>query len=61
VIETEDQMLLAEQRIADLQRILLEARKFHSRLCYAPVAQPMLLEIRQIEREIVEYLAISKA
>jgi len=37
VIQTDDQMLLAQQCIANLRRILLEARKVHSRQDYAPM------------------------
>ena len=54
VIQTDDQMLLAEQCIANLRRILLEARKFHSRQDYTRMAEPILLEIQQREQEIIE-------
>jgi len=57
VIQTDDQMLLAQQCIANLRRILLEARKVHSRQDYARMAEPILLEIRQREQEILEYLS----
>jgi len=57
VIQTDDQMLLAQQCIADLRRILLEARKVHSRQDYARMAEPILLEVRQREQEILEYLS----
>lgn len=56
MIQTDDQMLLAQQCIANLRRILLEARKVHSRQDYAPMAEPVLLEIQQREQEIFEYL-----
>jgi hypothetical protein len=56
VIQTDDQMLLAQQCIANLLRILLQARKVHSRRDYARVSEPILLEIQQREQEIVEYL-----
>jgi hypothetical protein len=57
VIQTDDQMLLAQQSIANLRRILLEARKVHSRQDYARMAEPILLEIQQREQEILEYLS----
>jgi hypothetical protein len=56
VIQSDDQMLLAQQYIANLRRILLEARKVHSRQDYARMAAPILLEIQQREQEIFEYL-----
>jgi hypothetical protein len=49
-------MLLAQQCIASLRRILLEARKVHSRQDYARMARPILLEVQQREQEILEYL-----
>ena len=57
MIETDDQMLLAQQCIANLRRILLEARKVHSRQDYARMAEPILLEVQQREQEILEYLS----
>jgi hypothetical protein len=56
VIQSDDQMLLAQQCIASLRRILLEARKVHSRQDYARMARPILLEVQQREQEILEYL-----
>jgi hypothetical protein len=50
-------MLLAQQCIANLRRILLEARKVHSRQDYARLAEPILLEVQQREQEICEYLS----
>lgn len=57
VIQTEDQMLLAQQCIADLRKILLEARKVHSRADYLRLAEPILLEVQAREQEIFEYLS----
>jgi hypothetical protein len=57
VIRTDDQMLLAQRCIANLRSILLEARKVHSRQDYARMAEPILLEVQQREREILEYLS----
>ncbi len=50
-------MLLAEQCVANLRRILLEARTVHSRQDYARMAEPTLLEVQQREQEILEYLS----
>ena len=50
-------MLLAQQCIANLRKILLEARKVHSQQDYFRLAEPILLEIQQREQEIFEYLS----
>jgi len=50
-------MLLAQQCIANLRKILLGARKVHSRQDYARMAEPILLEVQQREQEILEYLS----
>ncbi|SPE37518.1 hypothetical protein SBA3_2650031 [Candidatus Sulfopaludibacter sp. SbA3] len=57
MIQTDDQMLIAQQCIANLRRILLEARKVHSRKDYARMAEPILLEVQQREQDILEYLS----
>ena len=57
MIQTDDQALLAQRCIANLHRILLEARKVHSRQDYARMAEPILLEVQQREQEIVEYFS----
>jgi hypothetical protein len=57
VIQTDDQMLLAQQCIGNLRRILLEARKVHSQRDYVRMAEPILLEVQQREQEILEYLS----
>ena len=57
MIQTDDQMLLAQQCIGNLRRILLEARKVHSPRDYARMAEPILLEVQQREQEIFEYLS----
>jgi hypothetical protein len=57
LIQTDDQMLLAQQCIGNLRRILLEARKVHSRQDYTRMAEPILLEIQQREQEILDYLS----
>jgi len=56
VIQTDDQMLLAQQCINNLITVLLEARKVHSVQDYMRMAEPILLEVQQREQEILEYL-----
>ena len=57
MIQTDDQMLVAQQCVLNLRRVLLEARKVHSRQDYSRLAEPVLLEIQQREQEILEYLS----
>jgi hypothetical protein len=56
MIQSDDQMLLAQECVANLRKILLEARKVHSRQDYARMAEPILLEVQQREQDILEYL-----
>ena len=57
MIQTDDQMLVAQQCVGNLRRVLLEARKVHSRQDYSRMSEPILLEIQQREQEILEYLS----
>ena len=57
MIQTDEQMLLAQQCVANLRTVLLQARKVHSPQDYARLAEPILLEMRRREQEILEYLA----
>lgn len=57
MIETDDQMLIAQQCVANLRKVLLEARKVHSPEDYLRLAEPILLEVQQREHEILEYLS----
>ena len=57
VIQTDDEMLLAQECIGNLRKVLLEARKVHSPQDYSRLAEPILLEIQQREQEILEYLS----
>lgn len=50
-------MLLAEQCVANLRKVLVEARKVHTQQDYLRLAEPILLEIQQREQEIFEYLS----
>jgi len=57
MIATDEQMLLAQECVSNLRKILLEVRKVHSRQDYARLAEPILLEVQQREQEILEYLS----
>ena len=57
MIQTDDQMLLAQQCVGNLRRVLLEARKVHTQPDYTRMAEPILLEIQQREQEILDYLS----
>ncbi len=57
MIQTDDQVRLAQQCVANLRRILLEARKVHSAKDYLRLSEPILLEVQQREQEILEYLS----
>ena len=50
-------MLLAQQCVGNLKKVLLEARKIHSAADYVRLAEPILLEVQQREQEILEYLS----
>jgi hypothetical protein len=57
VIQSDDQMLLAQQCIDNLRRVLMTARRVHSGRDYARLVEPVLLEIQQREQEILAYLS----
>jgi hypothetical protein len=57
VIQTDEQMLLAQQCVANLRSVLIEARKVHPPKDYVRLAEPILLEVQQREQEILEYLS----
>jgi len=57
MIQTDEQMLLAQQCVANLRTVLLDARKVHSQADYSRLAEPILLEVQQREQEIFEYLS----
>ena len=57
MIKTDEQMQVAEQCVANLRHVLMEARKVHSPEDYSRMATPILLELQQREQEILEYLS----
>ncbi len=57
MIQTDDQMLAAQQCIDNLRRILLAARRTHSARDYVRFSEPILLKLRRRWiKEILEYL-----
>jgi hypothetical protein len=50
-------MLLAQQCVANLRTILLEARKVQAQTDYLRLAEPILLEVQQRQQAILEYLS----
>ncbi|HME09218.1 MAG TPA: hypothetical protein VKG25_19320 [Bryobacteraceae bacterium] len=57
MIQSDDQVLLAQQCVTNLIAILISARKVHAPQDYSRLAEPILLEIQQREQEILEYLS----
>jgi hypothetical protein len=57
MIQTDDQMLLAQQSVTNLRSILLQTRKVHSSQDYLRLAEPILLEVQQREQDILDYLS----
>ncbi len=61
MIENDDQLATAQKLIANLQKILLTARKVHTPHEYQLLSEPLLLELQQREHEVLEYLSRSDA
>jgi hypothetical protein len=59
MIENDDQLRAAQEAIANLQKVLLAARKVHNAREYRLLSEPMLLELQRREQEILEYLSRS--
>jgi hypothetical protein len=53
--------LAAQEAIANLQKVLLAARKVHNAREYRLLSEPILLELQRREQEILEYLSRSDA
>lgn len=60
MIHNDEQLLQAQQVVANLQKILTEARKVHSVEEYRAMSEPILLELQQREQEIITYLSKSE-
>ena len=61
MIENDDQLRAAQEGVANLQKVLLAARKVHNPHEYRLMSEPILLELQQRELEILEYLSRSDA
>ncbi|HEY6345728.1 MAG TPA: hypothetical protein VIY49_29875 [Bryobacteraceae bacterium] len=57
MIQTDEQMLVSQQCVANLKDVLIRARKVHPPQDYLRLAKPILLEVQQREQEILEYLS----
>ena len=57
MIQTDEEMLVAQECVCNLRKILLEARKVLSREDYQRLAEPILLEVQQRQQEILEFLS----
>lgn len=57
MIFNDEQLLMAQKAVENLQKILLEARKIHSKEEYRTMSEPVLLEIQQREQDIFNYLS----
>lgn len=57
MITTDQQLQIAQTAVANLQRVLLAARKVHTPHEYRFMAAPILLELQQREQEIMSYLS----
>jgi hypothetical protein len=57
MIQTDDQVLLAHRCIGNLSRVLLKARRVHSRHDNVRLSEPILLEIPAREQEILDTFA----
>ena len=59
MIQSDEQVLLAQQCACNPRKVLMQARKIHTQPDYVRLAEPVLLEVRQREQEILEYLSTS--
>ncbi len=57
MIVNDHQLQVAQAGVANLQHVLLAARKVHSPHEYRLMAAPILLELQQREQEILAYLS----
>ena len=59
MIESDEQLRIAQGAVQNLQQILLAARRAHTPAEYRQMSAPILLEIQQREQEVLAYLATS--
>ena len=56
MIRSDEELQVAQRCIANLERVLAEARRSHSPAQYLALSAPILLELQQRHEEIVAYL-----
>ncbi len=56
MIRTDNDLHLAQECIANLERVLAEAKRAHTPMQYRALAAPLLMELQQRQQEILEYL-----
>jgi len=59
MIRNDEELLLAQKAIANLEKILIQARKTHSTDDYRILSAPILLELQQRQDEVLAYFAQS--
>jgi hypothetical protein len=59
MITNDEDLKTAQQAVANLQQVLVAARKAHPPGEYRSMSAPILLEIQQREQEILDYLSRS--
>lgn len=61
MIRTEDELKIAQECIANLEQVLLKARRTHTPAQYAMMSKPFLLELQARQSEILDYLMSGQA
>ena len=56
MIRTEAELTVSQEGVANLERVLVEARRTHSAAQYTLLSKPILLELQERQAEIVEFL-----
>ena len=57
MIETPEQFERAEEAMTQMKRFLLAARRTHTPEAYAALSAPILRELHERERDVLEYLS----
>jgi hypothetical protein len=56
MIRTDNDLHLAQECIANLERVLAEAKRAHTPAQYRALSASLLMELQQRQQEILEYL-----
>jgi hypothetical protein len=56
MIRSDSDLRLAQECIANLERVLAEAKRTHTPAQYQALSAPLLMELQQRQQEILEYL-----